>query len=173
MDTIIEVTEGDVKENVADLLNKTFIYDLCRVLTDYNSKFNTIPRGFGLDFYQEDFADFKSNIIMCFRVIFESRIEKNTQVLKKHLDIQGLLRIMGEMMKSYLASKDLTTNLTQTHFINQLKNEDYKTPLGSAVEIYIIFRYIWEGTEEFEEKTSKMINNYKLLDEELDQAIKI
>jgi len=106
---------------------------------------------------------------MCFRVIFESRIEENTSVLKEHLDLQGLLRVMGEMMKSYLSSKGLVGNVNSMTFINFLEIDDYKSPLGSAVEIYIIFRYIWENSEEFDENMNRMITNFNYLTEDEEQ----
>ena len=57
LDLAIEMIEGENRQNIAVLFQKAFIYDLCRVLTDFNTKVHLIPKGFGDDPYHSDFVD--------------------------------------------------------------------------------------------------------------------
>lgn len=75
LELIVELVQGDVQENIKSLLHKTFVYDMCKVLTEFNSGYHTLPRGFGFDPYQSGLNEFKGNIVECFRIILENRNE--------------------------------------------------------------------------------------------------
>ena len=52
---ITELIQGEVHDNIKVFLNKTFIYDMGRIVTDYNSRYHLLSRGFGLDEFEESF----------------------------------------------------------------------------------------------------------------------
>jgi len=158
LDVITELTQGEVHENIAVILHKTFIYDLCRVLTDFNTRYHTLPRGFGLNIFHENFGEFKSKIIFLFKTMLENKNEVNTLIIKEHLDKIGLMRALEHLMTEFVKRNRLQKNISSIdRFIFSLNNEDFKDILGDAVNIYIIFRYIWDDQNEFNEKMRELI----------------
>lgn len=157
LDLIVELIQGDVKENITSLLHKTFIYDLCRILTDFNTRYHLLPRGFELNQFSDEFRDFKGNVIFCFKTMLENNDERNTEILREHLDFKGLLRTFEDLMNYFQESKSLKYKDSED-FIAELENEDFREgALGNAVNIYIIFRYVWEDTDAFNEKIKSLI----------------
>jgi len=162
LDLIIELIQGEVHENITVLLHKTFVHDLCRILTDYNARYHTLPRGFGLNIFHENFREFKSKIIFIFKTMLENRNDKNIEILAEHLDIRGLMNTFQSLMADFVTKKNLYKKINSTtQFIFSLENEDFKDTLGDAINIYIIFRYLWDDRDTFNEKLREQI---KLLD---------
>ena len=159
LDLINELIQGEVHENINDFLNKSFIYDMCRIVTDYNSRYHTLPRGFGLDPFEDNFRQMKSQVIFIFKTMLENKNEKNISTLTKHLDFEGLMATFNNLIRSFIKKRNLkkrTKNPTQ--FANSLTNEDFKDTLGDAVNIYIIFRYVWSDSETFANKMKELIS---------------
>ena len=157
---ITELVQGEVQDNIRVFLNKTFIYDMCRIVTDYNSRYHLLPRGFGLDEFEENFRDIKSQVIFVFKTMVENRSESNIRLLKEHLDMLGLLKALASLMRNFIIKKDLQKMLGDVNgFVLRLSNEDFKDTLGDALNIYIIFRYLYDDTEMFNERMREFINN--------------
>jgi len=159
LELINELIQGEVCDNIYYFLNKTFIYDMCRILTDYNSRYHTLPRGFGLDPFDEEFRLLKSRVIFVFKIMLENRDQRNLELLSKHLDTKGLMETFTHLMDHFLTKNNLRNQVTHaSNFILSLKNEDLKDTLGDAMNIYIIFRYLWEDTIEFNDKMRDLIS---------------
>ena len=157
---ITELIQGEVQDNIRVFLNKTFIYDMCRIVTDYNSRYHLLPRGFGLDEFEENFRDIKSQVIFVFKTMAENRSEGNLQLLTEHLDMLGLLKALASLMKNFMAKKYLLKMPDDINsFVLRLKNEDFKDTLGDVINIYIIFRYVYYDTETFNERMRELINS--------------
>jgi len=118
LDLIIELIQGEVHENITVLLHKTFVHDLCRILTDYNSRYHTLPRGFGLNIFHENFREFKSKIIFIFKTMLENRNDDNIKILAEHLDIRGLMNTFLSLMTDFATKNNL-------HKKNQLNHPIY------------------------------------------------
>ena len=158
LDLITELVQGEVHDNIAVLLNKTFIYDMCRVLTDFNQRYHTLPRAFGMNPFHKDFIEFKSKIIFLFKTILENKNEKNTSVLTQHLDLVGLMENLYSLITEFIKSKNLPSSISNArNFIHYFSNEDFKGILGDVINIYIIFRYIWSDFNEFNDRMRELI----------------
>jgi len=158
MDVIIELTQGEVHENISVFLHKTFIYDLCRVLTDYNTRYHTLPRGFGLNIFHANFGEFKGKIIALFKTMLENKNEENTKILAEHLDKEGLMSGLEHLMSEFVRRAKLQKKITSVdNFIFALNNDDFKDILGDAINIYIIFRYIYSDPNEFNDRIREII----------------
>jgi len=158
LDVIIELIQGEVHENIAVFLQKTFIYDLCRVLNDYNARYHTLPRGFGLNLFHEHFGEFKSKIISLFKTMLENKNESNTRILAEHLDQINLMKALENLMTEFIRRNNLQKKLSSLdRFIFSLNNEDFKSVLGDAINIYIIFRYIYCDPNDFNERMRELI----------------
>jgi len=159
LDLIIELIQGEVHENITVLLHKTFVHDLCRILTDYNSRYHTLPRGFGLNIFHENFREFKSKVIFIFKTMLENKNEANLVILAEHLDISGLMNTFLDLMTDFVTKNKLQKKINSTtRFIYALKNEDFKDTLGDAINIYIIFRYLWDDPNVFNERLRTQIS---------------
>jgi hypothetical protein len=135
---------------------------MCRILTDYNKRYHTLPRGFGLNSNHYQFREFKGSVIFCFKVLLENKDPQNLATLAEHLDVEGLLHILETSVKSFMKQKNIDRYKDADDFIfdHDLTNEDFNGPLGDAINIYIIFRYIWEDNEEFTEKVRGLIQKH-------------
>ena len=169
---ITELVQGEVQDNIRVFLNKTFIYDMCRIVTDYNSRYHLLPRGFGLDEFQENFRDIKSQVIFAFKTMVENRSEGNIKLLTEHLDMLGLLKTLASLMKSFNAKKGLPKIPDDVNdFVLRLSNEDFKDTLGDAINIYIIFRYVYDDTEMFNERMRDLISRLDRDDQDLVEVL--
>ena len=63
IDVLTEYIQGDVPENINNLLNKTLPFDMGRVLTDFNSPYHLLPRGYDYDAYSGSFLQLKGKVI--------------------------------------------------------------------------------------------------------------
>jgi len=159
LELINELIQGEVCDNIYFFLNKTFIYDMCRILTDYNTRYHTLPRGFGLDPFEEDFRVLKGRVIFVLKIMLENKEQRNLELLKKHVDTKGLLETFTNLMEHFLTKRNLKPLVTKVNlFILNIKNEDFKDLLGDAMNIYIVFRYMWPETLEFNENMRNLIN---------------
>jgi len=159
LELINELIQGEVYDNIHSFLNKTFVYDMCRILTDYNTRYHTLPRGFGLDPFDEEFRILKSRVIFVFKIMLENRDEHNLQLLDKHLDKKGLMETFTNLVNYFLKKNNLQNSVTNLdNFILSLSNEDFKYTLGDALNIYIIFRYLWENPTEFNDNMRDLIS---------------
>ena len=160
LDLVTELVQGEVQENINVFMSKTFIYDMCRVLTDFNAKYHTFPRGFGTTPFHPDFQEFKGKIIFLFKTILENGNEDHIKVLTQHLNITGLMETLESFMSHFFSihKKGRKDNLkSMERFISSLHSEDFKGIFGDAINIYIIFRYIWDDPNEFKEKMIELI----------------
>ena len=90
----------------------------------------------------------------------ENRSEGNLQLLTEHLDMLDLLKALASLMRNFMAKKDLLKMPDEINsFVLRLKNEDFKDTLGDAINIYIIFRYVYYDTETFNERMRELINS--------------
>ena len=141
---------------------------MCRIVTDYNSHYHLLPRGFGLDEFQEDFRAIKSQVIFVFKTIVENRSEGNIRLLIEHLDMIGLMKVFVSLMRSFIAKRNLNEMLGDINgFVSHLSNEDFRGTLGDAINIYIIFRYVYDDTEMFSERMRELINDLNRRDQDL------
>ena len=155
---ITELIQGEVQDNIRVFLNKTFIYDMCRIVTDYNSRYHLLPRGFGLNKFEESFRKIKSQVIFVFKTMVENRSQGNIQLLTEHLDMIGLLKTFASLMRNFLDQKELYELLGDVNsFVLCLSNKDFRDTLGDAINIYIIFRYVYDDTEIFNERMRNLI----------------
>jgi len=60
---------------------------MCRILTDFNTRYHTLPRGFGLDPFDDTFRFFKSDVISVFKTMLENRDSAHIKILKEHMDL--------------------------------------------------------------------------------------
>jgi len=60
-----------------------------------------------------------------------------------------LLNLMTDFVNKNNLQKKVNST---TQFIYSLNNEDFKDTLGDAINIYIIFRYLWDNPDTFNEK---------------------
>lgn len=158
MDLIVEMIQGNVQHNITTFLGKTFIYDMCRILTEFNSRYHLLPRGFGLDPYEESFFDFKSNIIQCFKIMLENKSEKNLAILKAHLDFGGLMTLLGELINRFVKDPEHPRDVEDmTKLVHDLDTDDYKDVLGTAMDIYMMFRYLWPTQDSFIENINELL----------------
>ena len=160
LDLITELLQGEVHHNISVFLSKTFIYDMCRVLTDFNSRYHTLPRGFGTSPFHPNFQEFKSKIIFLFKTVLENGNKHHMEVLKQYLNIPGLMNTLEGFMTKFISEKKSHLNgLESTKmFISSLSSDDFKGILGDSINIYIIFRYIWDDPSEFDEKMTELIH---------------
>jgi len=159
LELITELIKGEVYSNIAVLLHKTFIYDMCRIITDYNIRYHTIPRGFGLDPFEDGFRALKSRVIFVIKIMLENKDEKNKELLSQHLDTVGLMQTFANLMDNFLTKNHLHNKVAHANkFILLLSNADFKDTLGDALNIYIIYRYLWEDQIEFNNNMKDLIN---------------
>ena len=163
LDVLTEFLQGDVRENMENLLNKTLLFDMCRLLTDYNSAIHLLPRGFAPNPYSGEFQALKSRVIQFLKTLAEYPDLQILQRVEKHLDLNGLLNIYEAIMFEFFgwSLKDPpTTNLYEItqQKIYTMSNEDYDGILMDGSSIYIIFRYLWEDSATFEKNIRHLIH---------------
>lgn len=83
--------------------------------------------------------------------------ELTIRQLKNNLDIQGLLITFEDLVEHFSASKNIVFDDNIDDYLYNLSNADFKTTLGDAINIYIIFRYIWVNNDEFDENMRKLM----------------
>ena len=164
VDVLNELIQGDVPLNLQDVCKKTFLYDLCRLLTEYNNQMHLLARGYGPKPYQGSFMELKSKIIGMIKSVAESPNHKVVDMLRKYADLKGLLDVFEGCMYEYFGWTEDTYPKTDVFEIveKQLKEittEDIYGLLGDALNIYIVFRYIWEDKDEFAEEIKNLISD--------------
>ena len=165
VDVLTEFIQGDVPQNIEDVCKKTFLYDLCRLITEYNNQLHLLARGYDYNPYQGKFMELKSKIIGLIKSIAESPNRKVIEMIKNYADLQGILDVFEGCMYQYFGWTE--DNLPNKHLvfpivmqkIDKIQMGDLYGILGDALNIYIIFRYIWEDKEVFAEETRIMIKN--------------
>ena len=163
LDVLTEFLQGDVQENMESLLNKTLLYDMCRLLTDFNNPIHLLPRGFGPNPYTGEFQTLKSRVIQFLKTLAEYPDLKILQRVEKHLDLSGLLDVYEAIMYEFFGW-DMKKPPQQKLYaiaqdkINNLNNEDYDGILMDGQCIYIIFRYLWEDPVVFEKNIQHLIS---------------
>ena len=161
LDLVTELVQGDVDENISIFLSQTLVYDLCKVLTDYNTNRFTVLG----EVFNRDYQTFNSKIIMLFKIILESCDERNRNVLRKHLDVRGLIEIYkSSMIRFSRHFGDLTGGgsekvdfISDSFFASGFDNSD----LDDALNIYILLRCLWNDVsdEEFDEKLLEFLKD--------------
>ena len=165
---ITELIQGEVQTNITIFLNKSFIYDMCRIVTDYNSRYHLLPRGFGLDQFHEEFREIKSQVIFVFKTMVENRSETNVNLITNHIDVQGLMKTFVNIMRAFITKKNLHKKVNNINgFVSGLSNKDFKDILGDAINIYIIFKYIYDDPIKFNDKMKELITEMSIEDQEL------
>ena len=165
VDVLAEFVQGNVKANILDILKKTFLNDLCKMLTEYNNRLHLLPRGFDPDPYTGEFMALKRKIIGVIKNIAEYSDRQDSSIienLKKYLDLAGLLNVFEGCMYKFFGWSDTnhpTKNLMSAieAKMQKYENSDLYGCLGDALNIYIIFRYIWDNNQTFEEEMKKLI----------------
>jgi len=101
-------------------------------------------------------------VTFTFKIMLENRNEANCSILKKHLDYNGLFKTLEELMKDFIKKENIKhLDDDDQFFLYKLENRHFKTSLGDAINIYILFRYIWDDPIEFQENIRKLIEeNY-------------
>jgi len=90
--------------------------------------------------------------------MLENKDKRNLDLLSKHLDAKGLMETFTHLMEHFLTKYNLKNQVTHANnFILSLKNEHLNETLGDAMNIYIIFRYLWEDTIEFNDNMRDLI----------------
>lgn len=78
---------------------------MCKVLTNYNTPYHKMPRGFSFPSYKNYFSQFEGNVVECFRIILENRNADTYKKMKQNLDFKGLFLAMEQIVIDYMASK--------------------------------------------------------------------
>mmetsp|Transcript_36887 Transcript_36887/g.33134 ORF Transcript_36887/g.33134 Transcript_36887/m.33134 type:complete len:125 (+) Transcript_36887:255-629(+) len=66
---------------------------------------------------------------------------------------------MEALMLDFLEKRKIKKLADLDDFIWGLSNPDFRSSLGDAIDIYIIFRYLWEDPEEFSENLRELMED--------------
>ena len=160
VDALTEFIQGDVKDNVTDVLKKTMLYDACKLLTEYNNQLHLLPRGYDPDPFTGNFKELKSKVIGFLKNIAEVPDQNVLTQIKRYIDLGGLLDVFEGCLFKYFQWNENAPPLTFRvidHAIAKITNEDIYERLGDAFNIYIIFRYLWEDKETFQVEIKRLI----------------
>ena len=171
IDVLTEYIQGDVAMNVHDLLNKTLLFDMSRVLTDFNSPYHLLPRGYEFDPNEGDFRTLKSKVIGFIKALVEFPDPTVLDRIQRYLDAEGLLDAFESNMYKFFGFdqkkpvKGIYTLMMSK--VEELELKDFEDGvLMDALNIYMIFRYLWEDNDTFKEKIEKLVENAKRTDKE-------
>lgn len=104
---MVEIIEGENIENIRALFQKAFIYDLCRILSDFNTQVHLIPKGFEGDPFHPQFVEIKIGVTNVFKTILENGEDNEILFLKKNLDVDSLFKVMFDSMQNFLQKKGI------------------------------------------------------------------
>ena len=167
IDVLKEFIQGDVVDNVHTLLNKTLLFDMTRILTDFNNPYHLLPRGYDFDPNAGEFRELKSKVIGFIKALVEFPDKQVIERIRKYLDINGLMDVFESNMHSFfgLNQKKLVSKgvyLLASTKAKSLQMEDFNDGiLMDALNIYMIFRYLWEDNHVFKEEVDELISDPK------------
>ena len=164
VDMLTDSIQGRADENVKTLLGQSLIYDVCKVLTDYKDAFHLIPRGFDLNPYTGPLMELKARVIDMLKALAEYPQPAFSQIINKHIDKAGLLEVFEEIMYEFFGWNQDNLPTKNAHKViaerfRTLTNEEVGGVLGAALNIYMIFRQIWEDNFDFEENLKELIED--------------
>jgi len=174
IDVMTEYIQGDVQENINNLLHKTLLFDMTRVLTDFNNPYHLLPRGYDADPYAGSFRVLKGKVIVLLKTLVEFPDDKIRDKIRNYLDISGLMEVFEAYMYKFFGFENVGSipkGVDQRWFVDKvskLRMEDFDDgALLDALNIYMIFRYLWvetnfeDNSREFKEKMDLLINDKK------------
>ena len=163
LDTLMEFIQGKNDVGVRHLLMQSFVYDLCTALTELKSEFNLLSRCFDPNPYYGLLMNFKSKCVEVLKSLTEYPDPANIPVMRKNIDKQGLFEVFEEIMKEFFWGTQTCTSKNPFKTIHdrrkQLTNQDFHGNLATALNIYVIFRNLWEDGVMFNQKMKDMIED--------------
>mmetsp|Transcript_10430 Transcript_10430/g.8961 ORF Transcript_10430/g.8961 Transcript_10430/m.8961 type:complete len:102 (+) Transcript_10430:449-754(+) len=91
-------------------MSKAYIETLQSFLLNYNKKYHTLSKGFGLDEFHPEFMEFKSKILFLFKTMIENKPECTT-LLEEFLDIKAMVELLEDLLLHFANEKKIAKDL--------------------------------------------------------------